>query len=36
MQRLHRAGGYLGHPEDLLYDIEYEELRIARLKAENA
>lgn len=36
MQRLHRTGGYLGHPEDLHEDIEIEERRVARLKAEAA
>lgn len=36
MQYLHRTGGYLGHPEDLHEDIDIEERRIARLKAEAA
>ena len=36
MQYLYRAGGYLGHPEDLLEDIDMEDRRVARLKAEAA
>jgi hypothetical protein len=35
MQYLYRTGGYLGHPEEMLEDIEHEERRITRLTAES-
>ncbi|HEX9227673.1 MAG TPA: hypothetical protein VF885_13630 [Arthrobacter sp.] len=34
MQYLYRTGGYMGHPEELLNDIDDEERRVDRLKAE--
>lgn len=36
MQYLYRTGGYMGHPEEMLEDIEYEERWIASLTAEAA
>jgi hypothetical protein len=36
MQRLYRSGGYMGHPEDMLEDIDAEERRVARLTKEAA
>lgn len=34
MQHLYRDGGYMGHPEDLLEDIDAEQRRVDRLTAE--
>ncbi|QOD06149.1 hypothetical protein [Pseudarthrobacter sp. BIM B-2242] len=34
MQNLYRHGGFMGHPEDLLEDIETEQRHIKRLTAE--
>lgn len=34
MQYLYRTGGYMGHPEELLHDIDDEQRRVDRLKAE--
>lgn len=34
MKDLYAEGGYLGHPEEMLEDIEDEERRVARLTAE--
>lgn len=36
MQNLYRHGGFMGHPEDLLEDIETEQRHIKRLLAEEA
>lgn len=36
MQNLYRHGGFMGHPEDLLEDIETEQRHIKRLTAEAA
>lgn len=34
MQDLYRHGGFMGHPEDLMEDIETEQRHVRRLKAE--
>ena len=34
MQDLYRHGGFMGHPEDLMEDIEIEQRHIKRLEAE--
>lgn len=34
MKYLYRTGGYMGHPEDLLHDLDDEQRRVDRLKAE--
>lgn len=36
MQNLYQHGGFMGHPEDLLEDIEREQRHIKRLTAETA
>lgn len=36
MQYLYRPGGYMGHPEELGEDIETEQRRIDRLRAQAA
>lgn len=36
MQYLYRTGGYMGHPEELLEDIEAEENRIRLLEADTS
>jgi hypothetical protein len=36
MPNLYRHGGFIGHPEDLMEDIEFEQRHIARLAAEAA
>ena len=36
MEYLYRTGGYMGHPEEMLEDIEDEQRRVDRLKAEAA
>ena len=36
MKNLYDHGGFMGHPEDLLEDIDIEKRHIARLRAEAA